>query len=218
LPVVEEELQVGKREVERGGVRVFSHMSERPVEEEVRLREERARVERRPVDRPATEADLATFKEGTIEVRERGEEAVVSKQARVIEEVVVGKESTERTETVRDSVRRTDVDVEQLGRGRSTADAAYRNHFDTNYANTGASFDEYAPAYQYGSSLSDRYRGQEWDSIEPDVRRDWERNNPGRAWDRFKAAIRHAWDSATGRGDQGMGVRGDADRGRPLSR
>src|SRR4051794_6001375 len=56
LPVVEEELQVGKRRVERGGVRVGTRVTEQPVEEQVRLREERARVERRPVDRPATEA------------------------------------------------------------------------------------------------------------------------------------------------------------------
>jgi uncharacterized protein (TIGR02271 family) len=114
LPVVQEELQVGKREVDRGGVRVYSRMTEQPVEQSVQLREEHAHVERRAVDRPATEADLATFKEGTLEVRERAEEPLVSKQARVVEEVVVGKETSERTETVRDTVRRTDVDVEQL--------------------------------------------------------------------------------------------------------
>src|SRR5690349_4002335 len=68
LPVVEEQLKVGKRQVEGGGVRVFTHTSERPVEEQVTLREERASVERRPVDRPASDADLAAFKEGSIEV------------------------------------------------------------------------------------------------------------------------------------------------------
>jgi uncharacterized protein (TIGR02271 family) len=114
LPVVEEELKVGKRQVQRGGVRVFTHTTERPVEEQVTLREERANVERRPVDRPATDADLAAFKEGSIEVRETTEEPVTSKTARVVEEVVVGKEVRERTETVGDVVRRTDVEVEQL--------------------------------------------------------------------------------------------------------
>ena len=113
LPVVEEQLQVGKRAVQRGGVRVYTRVTERPVEETINLREEQVRVERRPVDRPVSEADLAAVREGAIEVTTTGEEAVVSKQARVVEEVVVGKEATERTETVRDTVRRTDVDVEQ---------------------------------------------------------------------------------------------------------
>ena len=116
---MEEELQVGKRQVERGGVRVRSRVIERPVEEVVRLREERVRVERRPVNRPVTEADLRAFREGTIEVIEQAEEPVVSKQARVIEEVAVGKDVAERTETVRDTVRRTEVDVEETGSKKS---------------------------------------------------------------------------------------------------
>jgi uncharacterized protein (TIGR02271 family) len=119
IPVVEEELQVGKREVERGGVRVESRVEERPVTEEVQLREERVHVERRPVDRPVTDADAA-FREGTLEVTERAEEAVVGKTARVVEEVVVGKQVEEHTETVRDTVRRTDVDVQEVNTKNST--------------------------------------------------------------------------------------------------
>ena len=113
MPVVEEELRVGKREVERGGVRVESRVEERPVEKEVRLQEEHVRVERRPVDRPVGDAE-GLFKEGTIEVTERAEVPVVAKEARVVEEVVVNKEVGERTETVRDTVRRTDVNVEEV--------------------------------------------------------------------------------------------------------
>ncbi|MDQ3255198.1 MAG: YsnF/AvaK domain-containing protein [Acidobacteriota bacterium] len=114
IPIMEEQLQVGKRQVERGGVRIYSHVTERPVEAEVRLREEHVHVERRPVDRSVSDADMAAFKEGVIEVTETSEEAVVSKQARVVEEVVVGKDVRERSETVRDTVRRTDVDVEEV--------------------------------------------------------------------------------------------------------
>jgi len=122
IPVVEEELQVGKREVERGGVRVRTEVQERPVEEKVNLREEHVRVERRPVDRPASEADINRARQGgTIEVREKAEQPVVQKQARVVEEVVVGKEATQRTETVRDTVRRTDVDVEETNDTTNTA-------------------------------------------------------------------------------------------------
>ena len=115
IPVIEEELRVGKREVEGGGVRVRTRVVERPVEEAVRLREERVNVERRPVNRPVSEADLSAFREGTFELRERSEEAVVDKTARVVEEVAINKEVGERTETVRDTVRKTDVDVEETG-------------------------------------------------------------------------------------------------------
>jgi len=125
LPVMKEELQVGKRQVERGGVRVYSHVTERPVEETVNLREEHANVERRPVNRPITADDEQAFTEQTIEVRETAEEPVVAKQARVVEEVVVSKQATERQETVRDTLRETNVEVEQAGgeamTGRGTA-------------------------------------------------------------------------------------------------
>lgn len=114
LDVVEEQLQVGKREVDRGGVRVIQRVSSKPVRELVRLREEHAVVERRPVDRPATGEDLSHFKEGTLEVHERSEEAVVAKTARVVEEVRVSKEVRDREETIEDTVRRKDVDVERL--------------------------------------------------------------------------------------------------------
>ena len=78
IPVVEEELEVGKREVQGGRVRVASRVVERPVEERVNLREEHAEIERHPVDRPASEADLQAAQE-TIEITERAEEPVVSK-------------------------------------------------------------------------------------------------------------------------------------------
>jgi uncharacterized protein (TIGR02271 family) len=116
LQVTQEELNVGKRAVQRGVVRVYQRVTETPVEEQVTLTEERAVIERRPVDRPATAADLATsFKEGEMEIRETSEEPVVSKTARVVEEVSIGKEANQRTETVSDTVRRSDVDVERTG-------------------------------------------------------------------------------------------------------
>lgn len=114
LPIVQEELQVGKREVQRGGVHVVTHVTETPVTESVRLREEHVTVERHAVDRPVTAADTTAFKEGTFEVRQHAEVAVVSKEARVVEEVVIGKKVSEHTETVHDTVRRTDVVVEEL--------------------------------------------------------------------------------------------------------
>ncbi len=113
IPVVEEELAVGKRQIQRGGVRVFQRVEERPVSEQVTLHEEHVTVQRHAVDRAVTGADTA-FKEGTIEMTETAEVPVVSKEARVVEEVVVGKTATDRTETVQDTVRRTDVEVEEI--------------------------------------------------------------------------------------------------------
>jgi uncharacterized protein (TIGR02271 family) len=110
--VVEERLRVGKREVDRGGVRVRSYVVEEPVHEEVSLREERVEIERRPVTARASAADADLFRDQTIEVSERGEEAVVSKDAVVTEEVVVRKSADQRTENIDETVRRTEVDVD----------------------------------------------------------------------------------------------------------
>jgi uncharacterized protein (TIGR02271 family) len=114
IPVIEEELKVGKREVERGGARIRSRIIEKPVEANVRLREEHVVVNRRPVNREVTQADLNNFGEGDIELTERAEVPVVGKQARVVEEVEVGKQVEEREQTIRDTVRRTDVEVEEM--------------------------------------------------------------------------------------------------------
>ncbi len=114
IPIVEEELAVGKREVQRGGVRVYSRVVETPVEETVVLREEHATVERHPVNRPVTEADLEALRIQSVEVTETVEVPVVEKTARVVEEVLVSKETSERTQQIADSVRKTQVEVEQL--------------------------------------------------------------------------------------------------------
>lgn len=204
--VIEEDLQVGKREVESGGVRVRSYMTASPVEEQVRLRQEHVRVERRPVDRPATEADMHAFKEGVIEVTEHHEEPVVSKQARVVEEVFIDKDVTEHTETVRDTVRRTDVEVEQMGvqTGRAfdsyeTFEPRFRNRWSTRFGSSGYTWDQYRPAYRYGYSLAtnNRYQDHDWSRLEPEARRYWEDRNPG-TWEQFKDAIHDAWMEVTG--------------------
>ncbi len=110
IPVVEEQVAVGKREVDRGGVRVSNRVVERPVEEKVTLRDERLNVERRAADRPVSPGDEA-FREGTLEFKETVEEPVVTKTARVVEEVVIEKDVEERTETVKDTAKRTEVEV-----------------------------------------------------------------------------------------------------------
>jgi uncharacterized protein (TIGR02271 family) len=121
IPVVREELKVGKRAVLKGGVRVYSRVVDEPVEESVRLRQEQVRVDRTPVNREATAADLRPGNEQVFEVKEYSEEPVVSKQARVVEEVRIRKEATERTETVRENVRHTEVNVENVAGGNASA-------------------------------------------------------------------------------------------------
>ncbi|WP_216726995.1 YsnF/AvaK domain-containing protein [Hymenobacter siberiensis] len=121
--VIEEKLNVGKRTEQTGGVRLRSRIVEKPVEASVRLREEHVTVQRTPVNRPATDADFKTFKEGDVTVTESAERAVVAKQARVVEEVSLGKRVTEREETVRETVRNTEVDVEQIPRKMASGNA-----------------------------------------------------------------------------------------------
>ena len=111
IPVVRERLQIGKREVNRGSVRVRSYIVEEPVEEDVQLREQRVEVERRPVNLRAQDAD-ELLQDRTIEVTETAEQPVVAKTAEVTEEVVVRKLEGQRTEGVSDTVRRTEVDVD----------------------------------------------------------------------------------------------------------
>ncbi|WP_434618101.1 YsnF/AvaK domain-containing protein [Azospirillum sp. B2RO_4] len=114
IPVVEEQVNIGKRTVERGGIRVRSYVVETPVEEQVRLRDETVTVERRPGGMVEGSADVPAdaFRERTIEVTETDEEAVVSKTAHVRETVVVRKDVEERAQSVRDTVRRTEVEIE----------------------------------------------------------------------------------------------------------
>jgi uncharacterized protein (TIGR02271 family) len=186
LPVTEEEIQIGKREVPKGKVRIYSHVSETPVEEEVRLREEHATIERRPVDRVATGAEQEAFREESFEVRETAEEPVVSKKTRVKEEVVVGKETSEHTETIRDTVRRTDVEVEN---------EEFDRYYNSLSGKQEGDYAGYRSAYEHGGDLSrdTRYQGKSWFEVEDDVRRDWESRHPG-TWDRYKDTIRHRWE------------------------
>ena len=114
LPIIQEEIQLGKRQIQRGGVRVFSRMVETPVEESISLHEEHVTIERHAVNRPADANAINAAREGVIEVRETAEVPVVAKEARVVEEVVVGKQATDHMETVHDTVRRTDVQVEEV--------------------------------------------------------------------------------------------------------
>jgi uncharacterized protein (TIGR02271 family) len=208
IPVVDEDLSIGTHEVERGHVRIVSRITEHPVEETVRLRDETVTVERRPVDRPATDADFAAAGKDVIEMTETAEEAVISKRARVVEEVVVQKEVTERTETVRGTTRHTDVDVQRepetttvtrpgtSPRDFATYDPTFREHYTTAFATSGEAYAAYEPAYRYGYELGTnaRYHERDWAALEAEARREWEARHPS-TWERFKDAVRYGWNS-----------------------
>ena len=199
IPIVEEELRVGKRQVQRGGIRVFQRVEEKPIEENVTLREEHVKIERHAVDRPATDADFnKAFTGAALELTETAEEAIVQKQARVVEEVVVGKEATQHTETIRDTVRRTDVEVEQIpgsGAVSSTDWDTYDADFRKSFSGQGYTYEQARPAFRYGYDLSSSGKGGDWNSVEGDARTRWEQNHPG-TWDKFKGHVRQAYDKA----------------------
>ena len=113
IQLSEETLAVGKRVLNRGTTRIRRFVVETPVEEQIRLRDEKVTIERHPVTdgRAVSNAD---WTDKTIEMTESAEEAVVSKTARVTEEINLRKEATERTETVRDTVRREDVEITKV--------------------------------------------------------------------------------------------------------
>ncbi len=203
MNVVQEDLRVGKRSILRGGVRVYSRVTEKPVEENVQLREEHVHVDRQKVNRPATAADLKPGAQQVYEVQEYAEEAVVQKQARVVEEVRVGKDVSERTETVRGTVRRQDVEVENLG-NQAASGANYsddfRQDFQTRYGASGGKYEDYEPAYNYGyQAASDpRYQGRNWDDVESNLRSDYGSRYPNSTWDKMKDSIRYGWNKVTG--------------------
>jgi hypothetical protein len=161
------------------------------------------------VDRPATEADVAAATERTVEVTETDEEAVARKQARVVEEVVVRKDVEEHTDTVRDTVRRTEVEVEPVGaeatreaRGFETYETDFRHHYTTTFASggQGQAYERWASGYRYGYELASdsRYAGRDWTAIEPEARRGWEAQQKG-TWEEFKDTVRYAWEQVRGR-------------------
>ncbi len=114
--------------------------------------------------------------------------------------------------------------VDQLERERSTYSsgslgATYDDDFRTHYRNdlsaSGGTYEDYEPAYRYGSDLGRdaRYRGRGWSEIESDARRDWESRHPNDAWERFKSAVRHGWERASNAVERA--IPGDSDRDGP---
>lgn len=190
VPVIREELHVGTREVDAGGVRVSSHVREIPVEQTITVREERVTIERRVIDRPIGDGDEA-FRERSFDLKESHEEPVVTKRAHVVEEIRIHKDRNERVQTVNDTLRHTDVQLRDLPGERAFDASAYREHFAKAYGN-GSKLETFAPAYEFGERLSRRNPASEWKTLEGEARSAWEQRNPG-TWDKFKDAVFAGW-------------------------
>jgi stress response protein YsnF len=201
LEVVEEELEVGTQRVERGRMRIYSKVTERQAEEQVRLRDETIRVQRRPVRRAVSTTDPDLFRERSYEMTEIDEEAVINIRAQVFEEVVIGKEVAEKIETIHQTLRRTDVEIEEVPGVRSFAEYGdeFRGYYTQRLAKSGLGYDKYSLAFRFGYGLAanEPFRSQPWETIEPDVRQLWEEKNPG-TWGQLKDAVRFAWERVRG--------------------
>ena len=124
MQLAEESLAVGKRAVGGATTRVRRFVVKSPVQEQVSLRDEAVTLERHPVtdSRPVGTGD---FTDKVVEMTEMSEEAVVSKTARVVEEVNLRKDVTDRVETVKDTLRRDEVEIEKVpGETTTTGTAA----------------------------------------------------------------------------------------------
>jgi hypothetical protein len=122
-PRAQDELRIGTPLKSRGGARVRSVIREAPAEQQVELSEEHVDVENRPSERRLSLEDVKAgglLMDRTFEIHEMREEPVITKEAFVREEVIVRKTVQERTETVRDTVRRTDFELEELSEQRGS--------------------------------------------------------------------------------------------------
>ena len=197
LEVIEEDLAVGKQQVERGRMRIYNVVTEREVAKNVSLKDETLRVQRRPVNR-AIEIDPNIFKARSFEMVEMDEIALVKKTARVVEEVSLGKDIVDKVETIKETLRRQDVQVEEIPAARPFD--AYKDEFKNFYAkhlaDKGVTFDSLAPTFRFGHGLATRepFRSSPWTAVETDARRIWEEKNPG-TWDQSKAVVKYAWES-----------------------
>ncbi len=105
------------REIGTGTARLRSRTREMEAEEQVALATRRVDIAHQAAERRVTPEEAAAaglLRERTLEFIETREEPIVSKEIMVREEVIVRKTINERTETIRDTVRRTEVEVEEL--------------------------------------------------------------------------------------------------------
>jgi uncharacterized protein (TIGR02271 family) len=184
IPVLREEIHVGKREVERGHVHVSVRVTEHPVSENVNLREEHVYIERKPANRDPS-ATETRFENSELDIVEYGEEPVVSKDVKVVEEVVISKRLQAHDETIKDTLRNTEVAVAE----DRFDPGFFRKHFDS--LGGKGRFEDHLPGYEFGHSLR-AHNVSKWEEIEGKAKAAWETKRPG-TWDKIKDTVRYGW-------------------------
>jgi len=116
LRLAEEQVEVGKRLVSEGSTRVRRYTVTDTVSEDISLHEQHADIFRRSVNEPALAGEV-DWSEKTVEVAETHEQPVINKTTHVKEEVVVRTDGSDRTETINDTVRRQEVDIDHARGG-----------------------------------------------------------------------------------------------------
>jgi uncharacterized protein (TIGR02271 family) len=202
VPVREERLEVEKRQGQMGSVDVHKTVESEQVNVPVELRHEEVSVNRVNVpDRPVAAGDRDdAFQEGTIRVPVRGEEAFARKEAVVTGEVVIDRDVETERQVISDTVRRERVDVdENWTRDRS----AFEQHFGKRRSGMGTAADtrtfaDAEPNYRrgYEAAHDDRYRGRNFEDIEPDLRRS---HSGGESWEHLREEIREGFNRGRGR-------------------
>jgi uncharacterized protein (TIGR02271 family) len=204
----EEELRARKEGREVGQVGIRKEVVEEEKTLEVPVTREEVSVERRPVDRRP--ADRPIGEGETIEVPVYEEEVTVEKRPVVYEEVGIGKQAVQETERVSDTVRREVADLDARGdvdvRGWDEARAGYRQDWERRQGTSGGRWEDVEPGYRYSHEMSEdpRYKGREWDEVEPELRsgyRTWSQERGYRstgdddsAWERLKENVRETWE------------------------
>lgn len=91
-------------------------------------------------------------------------------------------------------------------------DAYWRENYSTRPYASGASYDDYGPAYAYGVSSYPRYAGRTFDDVEPELSRDWDnvKGESSLTWDRAKMATKDAFHRVSDTVERA--VPGDSDR------
>jgi len=203
VPVREERLDVEKRQGETGAVEIQKDVVREQVDIPVTLRHEEVTIDRVDVpDRPIAVGDAPdAFKEGTIRVPVRGEEAYVRKEAVVTGEVVIDRDVVTENQTISDTVRKERVDVdESYLRNRE----GFRQHFDGRRSELGGTavdtrtFDDAEPNYRHGFAAAHdtRYSGRSFEDVEPDIRRNYRSTGDDADWERLREEIREGFDRA----------------------
>jgi len=199
VPIIEERLAVGTREVELGEVDIRKTVTEEAQTASVTLHRDEVRIEEIAVaERPLQAGDDA-FSEGTIRIQLRGEEAVVAKETVVTGEVVIDKETVTEERTITDTMRRQRVDVDEHYRQARTV--LEREHATRTQAN-GRAFAEAEPNYRTGfdAGHDERYSGREFADVEADLRRDHAtRGVTADRWAELRHEIEAGWNKARNR-------------------